>query len=100
MKFSLENLFDLKQVIRQLATGLERLRFEDNFEGFQVTVVIPAGSEFKLRNQLKFIPSKYIVLFQQGNGLITAGDSQWTSDFLYMTNHGAAEVTVKLQFLK
>lgn len=100
MKFSLENLFNFKQLVRHLAAGLERLRFEDNFESFQITLVIPAGSESKLRNQLKFIPSKYIVLFQQGNGLVTAGDSQWTPDFLYMKNHGAATVTVKLLFLR
>jgi hypothetical protein len=100
MKFSLENLFDIKQLIRHLAAGLERLKFEDNFEGFQVTLVISAGSELKFRNQLNFIPSKYIVLFQQGNGLVTAGDTTWTSDFLYMKNHGAADVTVKLQFLR
>lgn len=100
MKFSLDNLFNFKQLVRHLASGLERLRLEDNFEGFQITLVIPASSEFKLRNQLKFIPSKYIVLFQQGNGVLTAGSSKWTSDFLYMENHGAAEITVKLQFLK
>jgi hypothetical protein len=100
MKFSLENLFDIKQLLRHLAVGLERLTLRDNFQGFEITLVIPAGTELKFRNQLNFIPSKYIVLFQQGDGLVTAGDTKWTSDFLYMKNHGAAEVRVKLHFLR
>lgn len=100
MRFSLENLFDLKQLLRHLSAGLERLTFEDNFEGFNITVVISAGSELKFRNQLNFIPTKYIITHQTGNGLITAGDTAWTRDFIYMKNHGAADVTVTLQFMR
>ena len=100
MKFSIANIFNLAQLKKHLAAGLERLSFADNFEGFEITLVIPATSEAKLRNQLKFIPSKYIVLFQQGNGLVTAGTTEWTTDFLYMQNHGASQVTIKLQFLR
>lgn len=100
MRFSLENLFDLKQLLRHLSAGLERLTFEDNFEGFNITVVISAGSELKFRNQLNFIPTKYIITYQTGNGLITAGDTAWTRDFIYMKNHGASDVTVTLQFMR
>jgi hypothetical protein len=100
MKFSLENIFNLAQLKKHMAAGLERLTLKDNFEGFEITLVIPASSEIKLRNQLNFIPSKYIVLFQQGNGLVTAGDTEWTRDFLYMKNQGVSQVTVKLQFLR
>lgn len=100
MKFSLENLFNFKQLVRHLSAGLERLTFEDNFESSKITLVIPATSELKFRNQLNFIPSKYIVLFQQGNGLVTAGTTKWTKDFLYMENHGSNEVTIKVLFLR
>ena len=100
MKFSLENIFDLKQLIKHLAPGLERLSFKDNFDGFEVTLIIPASSELKFRNQLKYIPSEYIIKFQQGDGLITAGDTTWTSDFLYMKNNGGSQVTAKVQFLR
>lgn len=100
MKFSLENLFDFKQLLRHLSAGLSKLSLSDNFEGFEITLVIPASSELKFRNQLNFIPSKYIVLFQQGNGLVTAGVSKWTSDFLYMKNWGLNEVTIKLYFMR
>ena len=100
MKFSLENLFDLKQLIRHLSAGLERLSFDDNFEGFEATIVIPASSELKLRNQLNFLPTKYIITQQQGNGLLTAGDTKWDQNFLYMKNHGASQVTATVQFLR
>jgi len=100
MKFSIENIFNLAQLKKHLASGLERLSLNDNFQGFEITLVIPASSETKLRNQLNFIPSKYIVLFQQGNGLVTAGDTAWTRDFLYIKNNGASQVTVKLNFLR
>lgn len=100
MRFSLENLFDLKQLLRHLSAGLERLTFGDNFEGFEATIVISASSELKLRNQLNFIPTKYIITQQRGNGLVTAGDTDWDANFLYMKNHGASETTVTLQFLR
>ena len=100
MKFSLENIFDLKQLIRHLAPGLERLDFDNNFEGFKATLIIPAGSELKLRNQLNFIPTEYRITYQQGDGLITAGDTAWSSTFLYMKNHGASQVTVDVRFMR
>lgn len=100
MKFSLENLFDFKQLIRHLSAGLERLSFKDNFEGFEAIVTIPASSEVKVRNQLNFIPTKYIITQQRGNGLVTAGDTKWDANFLYMKNHGASQTIVTLQFLR
>ena len=100
MRFSLENLFDLKQLLRHLSAGLERLSFEDNFDGFKTTLIISAGSELKIRNQLNFIPTKYIITQQRGNGLVTAGDTRWDINFLYMKNHGASDTTVTLQFMR
>lgn len=100
MKFSLENIFDLKQLIRHLSAGFRRLDFIDNFESFEVILVISAGSELKFRNQLNFVPSRAILVKQKGNGLVTQGDTPWTKDFLYMKNHGAQEVTVTYIFMR
>jgi len=100
MKFNLENLFGLKQLFRHLSAGLERLSFGDNFEGFEIELTIPATSELKIRNQLSFKPTKYIILQQTGNGLLTAGDTVWNVDHLYMKNHGAVPIIANVFFLR
>lgn len=100
MKFSLENLGGLKQVIRELSSGLTKLTFQDNFEGFDAEdIVITSGSEAKIRNELKFIPTRYIITMQEGNGLL-AKSGVWTKDHLYMTNHGPDTVTATIRFLR
>ena len=99
MKFNIESLGSLKQLIRELSTGLYKLTLEDNFEGFDTTQVITSGSEAKIRNELKFIPTRYIITMQEGNGNVTKSNT-WTSDFLYMTNHGPDSVTVTIRFLR
>lgn len=100
MRFSLENIFNLRQLIRHLSAGLRRLDLVQNFESFEVTLVIPASSELKLRNQLNFIPSRSILVRQTGNGLVTQGTTPWTKDFLYMMNHGAEQVTATYIFMR
>jgi hypothetical protein len=100
MKFSLENLFDFKQLLRHLSAGLTKLSLNDNFEGFETTLHIISGDTLKVRNSLKFIPSTYIVKFQKGHGIVTAGDDKWTSDFLYLKNWGPNDVIITVQFLR
>lgn len=102
MKFRLQNLIDnTKGLVRELENGLRKLRFVDNFDGFNVEVTIPATSEVAIPNQLKTVPSGYIIRFQtSGDNLITAGDTAWTLDLLYMKNHGAGSVTAKIFFEK
>ena len=100
MKFSLENLGGLKQLIRELSAGLDKLTLEDNFEGFDTTVTISSGSESKIRNELKFIPTRYIITMQEGNGNLTKSSTVWTKDFLYMYNHGPDSVTATIRFLR
>lgn len=100
MKFRLEALRDLKSLIRELALGLRNLRFEDNFSSFQAEVIISATSTATVRNQLKVKPTKYIILDQTGNGLITRpSGTDWTIDNLYLYNNGAVEVTATILFL-
>jgi hypothetical protein len=96
MRFNIENLKEIRKLVKELAVGLRRLAFKDNFEGFEVDITIPASSTISVRNQLPFIPSRYIILSQMGNGLVTKSTIAWTLDFLYFHNNGAAEVTVKI----
>lgn len=101
MKFRLEIIRDIKALVKELTNGLRSLTFEDNFQGFEITTTIAANTEVSIRNQLTKKASKYIILKQTGNALVTAGDTEWTDDFLYMKNHDASnEATVTIQFLR
>jgi hypothetical protein len=100
MKFRIEGLRSFTSLVKELALGMRRLDFSNNFEGFETTVTIPATSELNIRNELKFIPSRYIIFNQTGNGLITKGTTTWSTDFVYLYNNGAVEVTATIQFLR
>lgn len=97
MKFKFENLFELKQLLRHLSSGLRRLTLPDNMEGEQISARIPAGSELRVRNPLSFIPTRYIILNKTGNSTISKSGT-WTEDFIYFTNYGADD-TEALIFL-
>jgi uncharacterized membrane protein len=49
---------------------------------------------------LQVIPSKMIITYQTGNGLITASGTAWTDDYLYIKNNGLVSVTAKITFQK
>lgn len=100
MKFRLEQLRDLKELVRELTIGLRNLTFSDNFQSFEATVVIPATSEAQVRNQLTSVPKKFIVVDQKGNGLITRSSTEWNENQLYLFNNGAVEVTATIVFME
>jgi hypothetical protein len=104
MKFNIERLENVKKLIRFLAVGLKNLKFEDNFNSFKKTsLVIPATSESKIRNELTVTPSKYIITLQTGNGLVTksvVSGSTWDTNFVYLYNNGSNEVTIDVTFLE
>jgi hypothetical protein len=85
---------------RLLAVGLRDLSFTDNYVSFEETIVIPATSEFRVRNSLNVEPSRYIIVSQEGNGLITKSTTEWTDDFLYLYNNGSVTVTITVIFFK
>lgn len=100
MKFRLEGLNDLKSLVKELAQGLRKLNFSDNWESFEKDIEIDATSSIEIRNELQFIPSRYIVVDQTGNGLITRHTTAWSSDYLYLYNNGSVSVTATVIFLK
>ena len=101
MRFSLENLKDLREVIKELAVGLLKLDLVENTESFEVDITISATSEIQIRNELQFVPSKYIIVSQTGNGLVTkSSTSTWDSNYLYLYNNGASSVTVTVIFMR
>lgn len=106
MKFSLSQIAELSQILKELSTGLNRLDLNENFISFQATVTIAAGATYRLRNELKVIPSKMLVVDQTGNGLLTRGilyESVSVANnlnYLYILNNGAVSVTAKVLYLK
>ena len=100
MKFAFEIIRSLNELKDTLSVGLKKLSFGDNFESFQTNVTISATSESKIKNQLQFVPSKYIIVSQTGNGLITKGSTEWSTDNLYLYNNGAVSVTVTVIFMR
>lgn len=100
MKFNLERIQDIVNLTRQLAVGLRDLTFSDNFKGFEETITISATSEGQIRNPLNFIPTRYIIVSQEGNGLVTKGTTDWSTDFVYLYNNGATSVTITVQFFR
>lgn len=102
MKFRLQSLKgDISALVKELENGLRKLTPSNNFSGFTTTVTISATSELRLTNQLKTVPTGYIILEQtSGNNVVTKGDSPWTTDFLYLKNNGSSEVTVKIHFIQ
>jgi hypothetical protein len=101
MRFSLESSRDLQDLIKKLSTGLKKLDIEENMETYKITGVdIPASSEKKIENKLKFIPTQYIITSQQGAGQVTKGDNAWTRNHLFLKNNGSSAVTITVLFLK
>ena len=101
MKFNITRLIDIQKLTKVLDNGLRKLDFANNFES-QVAedIVISATSEASIRNELNFIPKKYIIVSQSGNGLVTKSSTEWTSEYLYLYNNGASEVTITVIFFK
>lgn len=110
MKISIKGL-SFEEIVDVLHVGLSKLDLNSNLEGFEVDVIIPTlqydvnnqaienSNVITIRNTLTFIPTRYIILSQEGNGLITKTDT-WTRKYLYLKNNGLEKVTLKVMFLK
>lgn len=91
---------DVKNILKELTTGLVNLRLTENFNAFTVTVTIPAGQEQSIRNQMRSrIPTQRI-LVRGNSSSIVDGDTEWNMNYLYMKNTGLTEATVTLIFME
>lgn len=98
MRFSFRD--NIKQVVRELTTGLRRLTFADNMESFSAEVTIAANTEKEIRNELTIVPS-YVIINSSGNALVTKGDTSDTTNFVYLKNHDSTNsATVKAIWFK
>lgn len=92
----------IPRLTKELGVVLKDLTFSDNFSSFVISdQVIAANTEAKFRNVLNVIPSTMIINKQIGNGLVTAGDTSWNSNYIYIKNNDATNsVTVTVTFLR
>lgn len=106
MKFNLGSNKSQKAFYAELETGLRRLDFANNFNSFEVEVTVPDQTEtvgdYKIRNQFDpHIPTGMLIIKQTGNAFVTAGDTEWTKDYIYIKNHSTTiDAVVKLVFFK
>jgi hypothetical protein len=96
--FRLEGLKDIGSLVKELANGLRNLTFT-NFKSFEWSGTIAASSSVTIRNLLTQVPKKYIIVSQEGNGLITKDSTNtWTTNSLYLQNNGLVDVTITVVF--
>lgn len=106
MRFNLFSNLDLKQLINELSAGLQRLDFKNNFESFEVNIEVPdqtsVPGEFRLDNRLKpNVPTSMLIVKQIGNAVVTAGETAWTPDYIYIKNHSTTtSATLRIKFFK
>lgn len=115
MKFSLDNIVNIKDLVSELSAGLIKLTLEENIEGFLVKdIKFRRKEKIVVKNQADFIPSKFIILDQVGNGVISrqysparVGESEiyptpteWTSSQIFLVNTGKEPVIATIYFMR
>lgn len=107
MKFSFNISKGLDDLVKKLMHGLGKLTFEDNMESFKSEdLVIPKGKTVTISNKLTFTPSKYIIVSQEGNGVVSKGVSKdtgkgWDNKFVFLKNNSTTEdVKITVIFMR
>lgn len=104
MKFNLSISQNLKDLITKLNMGLGKITFEDNMESFKVeNIEITSLETVSIRNELTFIPTKYIIVSQEGHGVVTRSKLNgvdWNINNVFLINHGPDTATVTVIFMR
>ena len=115
MKFALEDISEIENLITELSPGLKKLNFEDNIEGFLIKNLKFRPKEKKtIANQLDIIPNKFIIVDQVGSGTISKQYSkarltdenvyptvkEWTQTQLFLVNTSKEATIVSIFFMR
>ena len=101
MKFRIEIIKSFYALLKELSVGLRDLTFSDNFKSFEWSGTLDASvTNYPIRHSLTGAPTKYIIVHQTGNAVITAGSTAWDSNFVYMTNNTATAAVVTIIFFR
>lgn len=90
---------ELANSLRDLASGLNKLKILDNFEGFEATFTFAGSDEQSFRHNIGFIPSQRIVVRADFSTIID-GPTAWTKEFVYMKKTDAGAGTATVIFLR
>lgn len=90
---------ELANSLRDLTTGLGRLKLLDNFEGFEAQVSFSGPGEVAIRHNLGFTPSQRIIVRATASDIVD-GDTVWDTDFVYLKKTGAGTATATVIFLR
>lgn len=90
---------DLANSLRDLATGINKLKLTENFEGFQATFEFSGIEEKAFRHNVGFIPSQRIIV-RASSPDICDGVTPWSRDFVYMRKTGAGAGSATILFLR
>lgn len=89
----------LIRTLDDITTALGRLSFADNFKSDQITVTIPAGTVNQaIRHSLGIVPLGRLVIRSTGSGIVD-GTTEWTQDYVYLSNTGGSAVTLTIILL-
>lgn len=90
---------DLANSLRDLTTGLSRLKLLENFEGFEAQVSFSGAGEVAIRHNLGFIPSQRLIVRATASDIVD-GDTAWSKDFVYLKKTGSGAATATVVFLR
>ena len=96
MRFGLERAQSLQKLLKELANGLRKLTFTDNFQSFVAEVELEAGEELTVPHRLQAVPKYYIIGRMSGNGKIIDGSLPFTDRDITIQNVGVDKTTVTL----
>jgi hypothetical protein len=107
MKFNLGSIKDVEELVKKLTHGLTKLTLADNMETFETTFSVAAGKTVTIRNKLTSTPTRYIIVAQEGNGLLTKTTLQdgketiqWNNENVYIKNNGNETVKATVVFMR
>lgn len=106
MKFGFSSSTGLTDLVKKLMHGLGKLTFEDNMESFKVQdLEITSGRTASISNKLTFVPSKYIIVSQEGHGIVTKDKNpdtgrEWDNKSVFLKNNGPDTVTITVIFMR
>jgi hypothetical protein len=70
-------------------------------DGFVADVTIPPASEISIPNQLGVVPRYYVIVSDEGLGIIKKGVTPWTNSSLSLRNvSSSSNAIAKVKFLK
>ena len=98
---------DIEELVKKLTHGLTKLTLADNMETFETTFSVAGGKTVTIRNKLTSTPTRYIIVAQEGNGLLTKTalqdgkeTIQWNNENVYIKNNGKETVKATVVFMR